>query len=404
MVFGSEEGTTNSVLGKRRGTLGEKGDKGDTGFSASAWTYRFESATSSSPNSGGVRFNGTNSGTLSYIYVSNLDTLNRNIGRILSLANLGSQITVQDMTTANAYTFDIIGINIYSTYVRFSLLYVAGDSTISFINNQTVLLFIEYAGIPGVTGPAGPTGPVGPTGPAGTSFIYRGEWSQTTTYYTNDVVTWVGYVGQSTTYAGVYVVGPGTTSILGLYPVQGGWRLLLPQITGPTGSTGPQGPTGSTGPQGETGPQGPTGPTGPQGETGPQGPTGPTGPAGSSVGVNTFHRWTRNTGSLSAGWFSDSHLIIGWDNTSNEITIRLAAAKTGFYAIVLINNGGSFPNGSSMILTTTNKDYYFQSGVGQIEFTVSSDNSATEPLYKVRVLMTGSGGTAMLYGVVTKFT
>jgi hypothetical protein len=92
------------------------------------------------------------------------------------------------------------------------------------------------------------------------------------------------------------------------------------------------------------------------------------------------------------------------DNTSNEITIRLATAKTGFYAIVLINNGGSFPNGSSMILTTTNKDYYFQSGVGQISFTVSSDNSATEPLYKVRVLMTGSGGTAMLYGVVTKFT
>jgi hypothetical protein len=71
---------------------------------------------------------------------------------------------------------------------------------------------------------------------------------------------------------------------------------------------------------------------------------------------------------------------------------------------VLINNGGSFPNGSSMLLTTTNKDYHFQSGVGQIEFTVSSDNSASEPLYKVRVLMTGSGGTAMMYGVVTKFT
>lgn len=267
MVFGSEEGTTNSVLGKRRGTLGEKGDKGDPGFSASAWTYRFESATSSSPNSGGVRFNGTNSGTLSYLYVSNLDTLNRNIGRILSLANLGSQVTVQDMTTANAYTFDIIGINIYSTYVRFSLLYVAGDSTITFINNQTVLLFIEYAGIPGVTGPTGPVGPTGPTGPTGpagsngTSFIYRGEWSQTTTYYTNDVVTWVGYPS-GTSYAGVYVVPPGTTSIMGAYP-SSSWALLLPQITGPTG---PQGPTGSTGP---TGPQGEIGPTGPQGEPGP---------------------------------------------------------------------------------------------------------------------------------------
>ena len=197
MVFGSEEGTTNSVLGKRRGTLGEKGDKGDTGFSASAWTYRFESATSSSPNSGGLRFNGTDSGVLSYIYVSNLDTLNRNIGRILSLANLGSQVTVQDMTTNNAYTFDIIAITPYTTYIRFGLLYVAGESLITFTNNQSVLLFIEYAGIPGVAGVAGPPGPAGPTGPTGSSFVFRGEWSQTTTYYTNDVVTWVGYVGQS---------------------------------------------------------------------------------------------------------------------------------------------------------------------------------------------------------------
>ncbi len=104
------------------------------------------------------------------------------------------------------------------------------------------------------------------------------------------------------------------------------------------------------------------------------------------------------------GWYADSHLVIGWDSTSNEITLRNATTKTGVYAIVLSNNGGSFPNSGAMLLTSTSKDYYFQSGVGQIEFIVASDNDAQQPFYKVRVVMTGGGTTALLYGVVTKFT
>jgi hypothetical protein len=156
---------------------------------------------------------------------------------------------------------------------------------------------------------------------------------------------------------------------------------------------------------GAPGVQGPPGSTGATGAQGPQGIPGPPGPAGSGVGVDSFYRWTRNNSTLlSAGWYNDSHLVIGWDTTSNELTLRNAITKTGVYAIVLSNNGGSFPNSSGMLLTSTNKDYYFQSGVGQIEFSVASDNDATQPFYKVRVVMTGSGGTALLYGVVTKFT
>jgi hypothetical protein len=96
-------------------------------------------------------------------------------------------------------------------------------------------------------------------------------------------------------------------------------------------------------------------------------------------------------------------VVIGWQVTGNEINIRLPTARTGVYAGLLINNGGSFPSGSNMILTTTNDDYYFQSSIGQIEFTIASDNDATYPFYIVRVAFTGGGGTSMIYAVVTKY-
>ena len=53
--------------------------------------------------------------------------------------------------------------------------------------------------------------------------------------------------------------------------------------TGPSGATGPTGPTGPSGTTGPTGPTGPSGATGPTGPTGPSGATGPTGPAGTLI-------------------------------------------------------------------------------------------------------------------------
>src|SRR6185312_13772460 len=56
-------------------------------------------------------------------------------------------------------------------------------------------------------------------------------------------------------------------------------------VAGPSGSTGPQGPTGATGPSGTiglAGESGPMGPTGTEGATGATGPSGPTGVDGAS--------------------------------------------------------------------------------------------------------------------------
>jgi hypothetical protein len=144
----------------------------------------------------------------------------------------------------------------------------------------------------------------------------------------------------------------------------------------------------------------------PQGLTGATGATGPQGPPGSSgVGVNSIYRFRRNVDSTASGFFNDGHLVIGWTVSSNELTVRNAITKTGVYAILLSNNGGSFPQSSStVLLSDSNRDYYFNSGVGQIAFTVQSDNDLTAPFYKVRLVLTGSGGTAVLYAIVQKFT
>lgn len=58
------------------------------------------------------------------------------------------------------------------------------------------------------------------------------------------------------------------------------WNLLISEVAGPTGPSGPTGSQGPTGPTGAQGIQGATGPTGATGSQGIQGVTGPTGSQG----------------------------------------------------------------------------------------------------------------------------
>jgi hypothetical protein len=81
---------------------------------------------------------------------------------------------------------------------------------------------------------------------------------------------------------------------------------------GPTGWTGPFGPTGDIGPTGWTGPFGPTGDIGPTGWTGPFGPTGDIGPTGwtgpfgptGDIGPTGWTGYTGFTGPTGAPGFS----------------------------------------------------------------------------------------------------
>lgn len=132
-------------------------------------------------------------------------------------------------------------------------------------------------GPPGQTGPQGPPGfgipgPQGPQGPPGASIqgpqglqgapgmVFRGKWSDTTTYSAADAVT---YNGSSY----ISLVGTNSRNEPDLSPNQ--WSLLA--LAGAAGGTGATGPTGLTGPPGSIGP---AGPQGIQGVPGPPGPSG----------------------------------------------------------------------------------------------------------------------------------
>jgi hypothetical protein len=394
---------TNSVLGKRGyGEQGEKGDKGDPGFTASLLEYTADATQNNSgftgPNptnpiqSGRIRFNNSSHKDSTALIFSSFDRFGRDIDRLLRLIPAGSFITIQRQSTSEQFATFQVGFPWVGTDDKFASISVTPVESLgpNFGTGDYVYALVTYAGAQGLQGPPGP---------AGAGFTYRGDWSSTATYVKNDVVSFninvpvANYPNGLS--AGTYVVTGDL--VFGLPPPQqdpGGTTPMI--VWKPMALSGPQGNTGATGPQGIPGQTG---------ATGPQGIPGPPGPAGSGVGVDSFYRWTRNnTTLLSAGWYNDGHLVIGWDSTSNEVTLKNAITKTGVYAIVLSNNAGSFPNSSTMLLTSTNKDYYFQSGIGQIEFIVASDNDATQPFYRVRVVTTGSGTTALIYGVVTKFT
>jgi len=175
---------------------------------------------------------------------------------------------------------------------------------------------------------------------------------------------------------------------------------------GPPGQTGPRGETGATGATGEQGPMGPQGPrgdAGPVGATGAQGIQGPPGPAGESN--TTYIVFTRNAGSMTNGFYSDSYVVLGWDHTANELNIKQPTARPNVYAVNGANNGGSFPSNSSMLLAASVfNDYFYQPSTGSITFTISSDSDGTHPFYSVNMVLSGSLGTNHIYVTVQKFT
>lgn len=73
---------------------------------------------------------------------------------------------------------------------------ITGDQTLkdsrSIINTNFDNLNTDLTTIIGLSGIPGPTGPTGPTGPMGTGIVYRGAWSNATSYAQYDAVTYNG--------------------------------------------------------------------------------------------------------------------------------------------------------------------------------------------------------------------
>ena len=110
----------------------------------------------------------------------------------------------------------------------------------------------------------------------GDSFVWRGEFNDTTIYYKNDVVSY----NENLYIAKEYLF------YITLFPTENSasWDLFVPKgnkgDTGETGLAGEEGPQGVQGIQGETGATGATGATGLKGDKGDKGDTGETGATG----------------------------------------------------------------------------------------------------------------------------
>jgi hypothetical protein len=216
----------------------------------------------------------------------------------------------------------------------------------------------------------------------------------------------VNTTGSYVTFPVSFVNGGGT----GLTGFSNNQLLLIGVLyVGPQGPPGPPGPSGAVGATGATGAQGPIGPQGVKGDTGDTGATGPQGiqgvpgPAGES---NTAYVvFTRGTGSMTNGFYADSYVVLGWDQSNNELNIKQPTARPNVYAVNGINNGGSFPSGSSMLLAASVfNDYFYQPSTGSITFTISSDSDGTHPFYSVNMVLSGSLGSNHIYVTVQKFT
>lgn len=431
-----------------QGIQGDQGIPGENGSSSSILYYNADTSSQGTPPPAGrLRWNAVDQTEANFLYFSHLDIGNDDVERILEQCTPGSTVLVQDKNdSANYQNFKLTepAINFTGSYVSFPVVFLNGGGTglAGFANNHQLLIGVLYAGPQGPEGPQGIQGIQGPEGPQGNQGLQgpQGE---------------IGPQGSQGPQGPQGEIGP--QGLQGLEGQQGPQGEIGPQGNiGPQGLQGLQGEQGLQGVQGEQGlqgiqgiqgiqgpagsagtaatvsagvtttgapgtsasvinsgtssaaifdftiPQGAQGLQGPQGIQGIQGPVGPAGPAGESNA--TYFNFTRGTNNAAAGFFADSYVVIGWDNTSNEINIRQPTARLNVYAVNLINNGGSFPSGASMILSTTNNDYYYQPSTGQIDFTISSDGDGTHPFYMVRVVMSGSGGTNYIYTVVHKYT
>jgi len=157
-----------------------------------------------------------------------------------------------------------------SSYIINDVVYNNGSSYISIADHDaslptepgdgtawiTVWNIMALKGEKGDTGPQGPQGPQGIPGVDGDSFIWRGPWSDSSSYIINDVVSnngssYISILNHSASFS--TEPGDGTAWITV-------WSLMAEK--GDTGDKGDQGDKGDTG---DIGPQGPAGADGTDG-------------------------------------------------------------------------------------------------------------------------------------------
>ena len=148
-------------------------------------------------------------------------------------------------------------------------------------------------------------------------------------------------------------------------------------VTGATGVTGVTGPTGAAGTPGVTGPTGPTGLTGATGPTGPYGATGATGPTGvtGSTGATGATGPTGVTGPTGATGATGAGGALGYWGSFWDTTDQTASSANTAYSVNL-NSADAANNGVSVV--SNSLVTFANAGVYSLTFSIQFVNTDSQ--------------------------
>lgn len=187
------------------GQTGATGPQGDPGISSSVFTYKFDTSTSGTPNSGYLRLNLGLAGhpeSATAILVNHLDESGHDQDVLLQSVSTETQIIIQRANDSTIYySYSVATIVSGAGFVTYTLeISTYTQGTIG--NNDEVLLIFRLQGTPGATGASGPTGATGLTGATGSpsvtiiddstpslTTVYSGTKSQALTDASNGRIT-----------------------------------------------------------------------------------------------------------------------------------------------------------------------------------------------------------------------
>ena len=151
------------------GPTGPTGPEGQPGQNNNLYEYKAKTnATSGDPGANHIIWDNATQQDATNLIVSHIDNLNDDIEFLLGFLIEDDVIRLQ--AKDNSEEFQIWTISgtptvTTSSYITFPVSLTT--STVSFTNNQVILMINRSAGVVGPTGPTGPQGDVGPTGPQG---------------------------------------------------------------------------------------------------------------------------------------------------------------------------------------------------------------------------------------------
>jgi len=186
-------------------------------------------------------------------------------------------------------------------------------------------------------------------------FVWRGDWSPTTTYAVNDAVGLDGTSYLSSVDGNLSndpETSPAQWTILALGGADGQTGPSGPAgPSGPDGASGADGPAGTTGPAGEPGLPGAPGPTGETGATGATGATGPTGVPGAALTAPATLTLLTGGSSTTVQPGTTVYGAPGIDDTSTEVATRQLLLPEGVLQNLRVYAGGVAGLGAGVTVT-----------------------------------------------------